>query len=152
MIEESRFLYLNKEDVRSLHARLVEWSEKGGEPMPSFDLAKHEELDAFLAAPQRRFAGSDVYPTLNEKAAIVFYTINKSQVFFNGNKRMSTMVLIAFLALNGKSLDVSPDELTKKALWLANTTSLDFPYIKEELANWIGDHTVDGRGAIQTLF
>jgi hypothetical protein len=37
-------------------------------------------------------------------------------------------------------LDVNPDELTQKALWLANTESLDFPSIKDGLAEWVRDH------------
>lgn len=91
-------------------------------------------------APQQSFYGREAYPTLEEKAAILFYTVNKKQIFLNGNKRMSTLCLLVFLGINGKTLDVSSDELTAKALWLANTESLEFPTIKEDLVNWIHQH------------
>jgi len=40
-------------------------------------------------------------------------------------------------------LNASTDELTQKALWLANTPSLAFPNIKSELVTWIKDHLTD---------
>jgi hypothetical protein len=56
-----------------------------------------------------------------------FYTVNKRQIFLNSNKRMSTLCLLVFLGVNGKEFAVKPDALTEKALWLANTNSLEFP-------------------------
>ena len=84
----------------------------------------------------------DLYPTIEEKAAILFYTINKRQTFLNGNKRMSTLSLLVFLGINGSTLTVSPDEMTEKALWLANTPSLEFPAIKKNLTSWIRDNLI----------
>ncbi|WP_264296797.1 Fic family protein [Mesorhizobium sp. B1-1-8] len=86
-----------------------------------------------------------MYESLEEKAAFLFYSINKRQIFLNGNKRMSTLCLLVFLGINGKLLQLKPDELTEKALWLANTPSLDFPTIKTELAIWIRERFVDLR-------
>jgi len=48
-----------------------------------------------------------------------------------------------FLDFNDKRLEVDPDELTAKALWLANSASLEFPQIKAELVAWIEQHLVD---------
>jgi hypothetical protein len=56
---------------------------------------------------------------------------------------MSTLSLLVFLGINGSTLTVSPDELTEKALWLANTPSLEFPEIKKNLASWIRDHLIE---------
>lgn len=95
--------------------------------------------------PRRVFEGQELYPTLAEKAAIIFYTVNKRQIFVNGNKRMSTACLLVFLGINGKQLDVSPDELTEKALWLANTSASEFQTIKAELADWIDSHLATER-------
>jgi prophage maintenance system killer protein len=64
-------------------------------------------------------------------------------MFLNGNKRMSTLCLLVFLSINEKILNVTTDELTAKALWLSKTSSLDFPVIKVELADWIRTHLVD---------
>lgn len=140
MIEERSWRYLDKEDIRSIHAALAAWAEKQGEPVPPLTHANPHDLDALVSTPRQRVFGQDAYPTLAEKAAIIFYTINKKQIFLNGNKRMSTLCLIVFLNLNSAKLDVSPDELTTKALWLANTNSLEFPAIKAELVEWIATH------------
>lgn len=143
MIAESGFLYLGKEELAGVHATLCAWSEDEGEPIPSFSLAKRADIDALIAAPRQSFFGIAAYPTLAEKAAIIFYTINKRQIFLNGNKRMSTLAMLVFLAINGKALSVSADELTAKALWLANTQSLDFPQIKIDLVSWIQGNLID---------
>jgi len=138
------FLYLNRPTIEHLHASLSAWAiERGDEPIPPFSKARIEQLDSLVEAPRRRFEGRDMYPTLEEKAAIVFYSINKQQIFLNGNKRMSTLCLLVFLAINDKWLQMPPDELTAKALWLANTPSLDFPRIKQELAEWIREHLIE---------
>lgn len=145
MIEESASStkYLDTDDYRTLHAKLAEWARTQNEPIPPFSLAKDGDLNALVSLPQQRFFGRQAYPTLEEKAAILFYTVNKRQIFLNGNKRMSTLSLLVFLGINGKELTVPPDELTRKALWLANSASIDFPQIKEELVGWIGRNLRD---------
>jgi death-on-curing protein len=133
-------LYLDREDYERIHARLAAQAEGTGEPIPSFDLAKQADLEALINTPRRSFFGHTAYPAIEDKAAIIFYTINKLQIFLNGNKRMSTLALLVFLDINGRQLDVAPDELTAKALWLAKTASLDFPEVKDELTGWIREH------------
>lgn len=138
------FQYLTRDAVAKIHVALSAWAiQNGDEPIPPVPHAKTGEIDALVDIPQRRFDGRDMYPTLEEKAAILFYSVNKQQIFLNGNKRMSTLCLLVFLGINGKWLSVPSDQLTAKALWLANTPSLDFPVIKKELADWIRSHMVD---------
>lgn len=143
MIEEnsSETKYLTTDDIAELHRKLSSSFEQGGEPIPSFERANQKCIDALVEAPRQKFYGVDAYPTIEEKAAIIFYTINKQQMFVNGNKRMSTLCLLVFLEINGRSLEVMPDALTDKALWLANTASLDFQAIKSELIDWIRSNT-----------
>jgi death-on-curing protein len=138
------FLYFDRAAIEALHAALSSWAvSHGDEPIPPLSHAKAGDIDTLISAPQQRFFGTDAYPTLEEKAAIVFYTVNKRQMFLNGNKRMSTLCLLVFLSINEKILNVTTDELTAKALWLSKTSSLDFPVIKVELADWIRTHLVD---------
>jgi len=139
MIEEN-WRYLDREDIRAIHAALAAWTEKQGEPVPPFKHANLHDIDALVSTPRQKFFGQEAYPSIAEKAAIIFYTVNKKQIFLNGNKRMSTLCMLVFLGINSKKLAVSPDELTAKALWLANTSSLEFPEIKEQLVDWIQAH------------
>ena len=55
---------------------------------------------------------------------------------------MSTLCLLTFLLMNNASLNVSPDELTAKALWLASAKAMEFPAIKTELVSWIAEHLI----------
>ena len=145
MIEErkSSMVYLSKADLQSIHASLSAKAKEDGDPIPPFSLADQGDIDSLVNIPQRSFFGREQYPTLESKAAIIYYTINHKQIFRNGNKRMSTFCLLTFLAMNGKLLDVLDDDLTKKALWLANTSAGDFQDIKEELEVWIKEHIID---------
>lgn len=139
----SSILYLDNEDYQSLHAELSDWAKSKGESIPSFDRAKRDQLEALINLPRRAFYERVAYPTLEEKAAIIFYSINKNQIFLNGNKRMSTLALGVFLKINRKKLDLAPDELREKAIELAKTASLDFPQIKVDLVKWIQERVLD---------
>jgi len=143
MTEENSVRYLDKEDIASIHASLSEWTQHQGEPIPDFSFARHADIDALVQTPRLASYGQDLYPTLAEKAAILFYTVNKKQIFLNGNKRMSTLCLLVFLGLNGKWLSLAEDKLTDKALWLATTESLEFPAVKEHLVVWLKEHLID---------
>jgi death-on-curing protein len=130
--------YLDRSTLENIHRSLSEWSNASGEPVPPFSLAKEADIEALLDVPQRRFFGFEAYPSLADKAAIIFYTINKRQIFLNGNKRMSTLCLLVFLGINGYYLSVADGELTEKALWLAQSDSIEFQAVKTDLVAWIG--------------
>lgn len=145
MTEAKKFpiQYFELSDIEIIHSIISEKFKGVGEPIPSFELAKKDKLDALINAPKRSFFGIDAYPTIYHKAAIIFYLINKDQIFANGNKRMSTACLIIFLAINGKDLNIDPDELTSKALEISQTEAGNFQQIKVELVKWIHENTKD---------
>lgn len=148
MTEEKKYLtkYLTKEDIQIIHNLLSEKFEEVGEPIPAFSFAKQNKVESLVDLPKRSFFGIDAYPTLFDKAAIIFYSINKDQIFANGNKRMSTACLAVFLIINGRALNVSPDDLTRKALELAKTDSLEFQTVKQNLCDWLQNNTIDIEG------
>ncbi len=65
--------------------------------------------------------GTELYPDIYKKAAILFYAINRNHAFGNGNKRLSVAVLIVFLYINDLILTVSQKEMRDKALEIAQT-------------------------------
>lgn len=144
MTEEKRSSvnYLSLEVIKTIHDIVSSRWEEEGEPIPPFNSASEANLDALIKLPQSSYFGEEQYPTLEGKAAIIFYTLNKKHLFSNGNKRMSVMCLSVFLILNERILTASPDELTLKAVWLANTSyDHDFSEIKVELERWIKENT-----------
>lgn len=62
-----------------------------------FALERNEGLKAILGAIYQSFAGKDVYPTIQEKAANFLYMIIKNHVFIDGNKRIAATLFIYFL-------------------------------------------------------
>ena len=62
-----------------------------------FALERNEGLKAILGAIYQSFAGRDVYPTIQEKAANFLYMIIKNHVFIDGNKRIAATLFIYFL-------------------------------------------------------
>lgn len=113
------------------------------EPVPHWDTVDKKGIHNLIAIPQSHFYGKELYPSIEEKAAIIFYTINKGHIFPNGNKRMSVFCTLYFLIINYLNLEVSTDDLRNKALWLAQTESADFQEVKKEIISWLSEHIVE---------
>jgi death-on-curing family protein len=68
------------------------------------DLFGNEKDDSFkgsIGNIYQSFAGQDVYPTLEEKAANLLYFITKNHSFSDGNKRIAATMFLYFLDKNG---------------------------------------------------
>lgn len=132
--------YLTMEDMRTLALTLaVEMFARYGEPMPSFDDPRNQlhKLDAALFSPQQSFGGQELYPSLPEKAAVLFYGIAKAHALHNGNKRIACTVLIVFLAINGYEFFCPPDQLETTVVRLAESASSDNKLMQAELTTWL---------------
>jgi death-on-curing protein len=58
-------------------------------------------LESALAQPRQSFGGSDLYPSLAEKAAALGFSLIQNHAFVDGNKRIAHAVMETFLVLNG---------------------------------------------------
>ena len=68
------------------------------------DLFGKEKDDSFkgsIGNIYQSFAGQDIYPTLEEKAAHLLYFVTKNHSFFDGNKRIAATIFLYFLDKNG---------------------------------------------------
>ena len=63
-----------------------------------------------LARPAASAFGQDAYPTLELKAAALMSSIARNHALFDGNKRLSWVLTIAFLNINGWDLHMTLDE------------------------------------------
>jgi len=97
-------------------------------------------LDSAINQPRQTFGGKELYPTLVDKAAILFYAINKNHPFRNGNKRISAASLIVFLFINDMWLDVGKSEMVKKTLEIAKSPMNKMSEVIEDIKLWIGEH------------
>lgn len=72
------------------------------------DLFGNEKDDSFkssLATIYQTFGGTDLYPSIEEKAAHLLYFITKNHSFSDGNKRIAAFLFLYFLERNGVLFD-----------------------------------------------
>lgn len=122
-------IILSKKQILLLHTQLLE--ETGG----SDGIRDEGLLDSALNAPFQGFGDTDVFPSIQQKAARLGYGLVKNHAFIDGNKRIGAHAMLVFLALNKVELDYTQDELSEIFLQIAAGES-GF----EELLHWITSH------------
>lgn len=65
-----------------------------------FALERNKGLSSIIENIYATFAGNDVYPSIEEKAANFLYLITKNHTFIDGNKRIAATLFIYFLEFN----------------------------------------------------
>ena len=66
-----------------------------------FGREKDDSFAGSIGNIYQSFAGKDVYPSLEEKAANLLYFVTKNHSFFDGNKRIAATMFLYFLDKNG---------------------------------------------------
>jgi prophage maintenance system killer protein len=66
-----------------------------------FGNEKDDSFRGSLAAIYQTFGGSDLYPSVEEKAANLLYFVIKNHSFSDGNKRIAAFLFVWFLEKNG---------------------------------------------------
>lgn len=74
---------------------------KFGDSSSLFGNEKDDSFKGSIGAIYQSFAGEDLYPTLEEKAANLLYFVTKNHSFFDGNKRIAATMFLYFLDKNG---------------------------------------------------
>lgn len=82
-----------------------------------FGKLRGDEFEGILRTIYQSFGGEEVYPTVAEKAANLFYFIIKDHPFFDGNKRIASLLFVTFLHMNEYGLTKEGDlKISDKAL------------------------------------
>ena len=74
---------------------------KFGDHSSLFGNEKDDSFKGSIGAIYQSFAGKDLYPSLEEKAANLLYFVTKNHSFSDGNKRIAATMFIYFLDKNG---------------------------------------------------
>jgi death-on-curing protein len=82
-------------------------------------------IEAALGSPRAGFGGVEVYPDLPTKAAVLTYTLAKSQACIDGNKRIALILLNEFLSINGAALEMTDDAAVDMILEAAESDRAD---------------------------
>ena len=120
---------LTQEQILMLHSELI--SATGGTDGVR-DLGL---LSSALNAPFQQFENTDLFPTIQQKAARLGYGLIKNHAFVDGNKRIGAHVMLIFLEINGIYLEYTQKEFYTMVLNVASG-NLD----TEEITKWILDH------------
>lgn len=103
-------IHLTAEQVLFLHDRLVE--ETGG----LHGVRDLGGLESALARPQAAFGGTEFYPDLMTKAAVLMDGLIRNHPFIDGNKRTGIVTAALFLQVNGYRLTATNAELEDFAI------------------------------------
>ncbi len=124
--------YLTLAELIELHRRIIVQS-GGADGIRDLGLA-----ESALAQPRMSFGGSELYPTLAEKAAALCFSLVMNHPFVDGNKRIGHAAMETFLVMNGFELDADIDDSETVILRLAAGELGRMPFTK-----WVGEHVTD---------
>ncbi|WP_099877408.1 type II toxin-antitoxin system death-on-curing family toxin, partial [Streptococcus suis] len=91
-------------------------------------------IESSLSSAFCTYFGVEKYPSIEEKAARLCYSLVNNHAFLDGNKRIGVFVMIIFLELNGIVLNQTDDEIVKLGLGVASS-ELDYDAILEYIRN-----------------
>jgi DNA ligase (NAD+) len=111
---------LNK--VREAVASLRRELQERGEATEIFGHERQDGLSGILGAVRQSFAGQEVYPTIEEKAAHLLYFVVKDHPFTDGNKRIGSFLFLLFLQLNQHRTTVDDKALVALTLLIASSS------------------------------
>ena len=93
-------------------------------------------LESALELPFAGFGSQAFYPTLEEKAARLGYSLIANHPFVDGNKRIGIFTMLTFLQVNGAQLSCTNEDVIYAAL---SAASGQMTY--EGLLEWVRAHT-----------
>jgi death-on-curing protein len=92
-------------------------------------------LESALEAAFSEFGGVEFYPTKEEKAARLGYSLISNHAFVDGNKRIGMYIMLTFLEVNGIHMDCTNEDVVHAGLSVAAGT-MDY----EDLLAWVQEH------------
>ena len=118
-------------EVIELHEMVV--AQSGG----GMGIREMGGLESAVAQSQMTFGGIDLYPTLEDKAASLAFSLVMNHPFVDGNKRIGHAAMETFLMLNGHEIDAGIDEQEDVFLKLAAGA-----FKQEVFTAWVTSHVV----------
>ena len=103
----------SKEKVLLLHQLMAEAT--GGE----VGVRNEALLESAIQSCFATFDGADLYPTKEEKAAQLGFSLVSNHAFVDGNKRIGIYVMLSFLALNGINIYAENREVYELGMAIA---------------------------------
>ncbi len=124
-------ILLTVEEIAALHDKLIDRT--GG----SHGLRDRNLLESAVYSAMSGFEGSEAYPTIEEKAARLMYSLTNNHAFVDGNKRIGVFTMLMTLQLNNVTIRYTQTELISLGLSVA-----DGKTGYNEILEWITEHKI----------
>ena len=124
-------ILLTVEEITALHNKLIDRT--GG----THGLRDQSLLESAIYSAISGFDGSEAYPTIEEKAARLMYSLTNNHAFVDGNKRIGVFTMLMTLQLNNVKINCTQAELISLGLSVAEGKT---GYI--EILDWITKHKI----------
>ena len=134
-ISSQKSISLTPEEVRNKLGELKRELIRKGEASDLFAIERNHGIEQILGAVDQTFGGQELYPSIEEKAAHLFYFTIKDHPFSDGNKRSGAFIFLEFLRKNNAllkkdgAIKISDTALTALALLIAESN----PKEKEQM-------------------
>lgn len=92
-------------------------------------------LDSAVHRPQVSVFGSDAYPSIDAKAAVLLESLVRNHALVDGNKRIGWLATVVFYGLNDLSLEAPDNDAYDLVISIASGTST-YQEAAELLAQW----------------
>ena len=104
----------------------------------SYQLLNENQLHYLVEIVGAKLGGTELFPTLPQKAAVYAHHIITGHLFSDGNKRIGLTCALAFLVLNGCSLHRNiEDSIIELGFNIADGTITDLEIIADHIQQWI---------------
>lgn len=121
----------SKEKILLLHQVMAEAT--GGD----IGIRDDDLLESAIENVYATFDGVELYPSKEEKAARLGYSLISNHAFVDGNKRIGMYIMISFLELNGIKIEASNEEVAKLGLDVASGKANYGDILK-----WVNKHKI----------
>ena len=122
-------ILLTVEEVIELHEKLV--GRTGG----SHGLRDKSLLESAVYSAVSAFGDSEAYPSVEEKAARLMFSLTNNHAFVDGNKRIGVLTMLMTLQLNNIKLSYTQAELIDLGLSVADGSAN-----YDAILTWIKKH------------
>ena len=129
-------VYLTEKQIEKINALVIQRYS----PKEQIQTVSPSALNMIVNLPEQFVFGKPLYPTIFDKATVLFVQLIKKHVFANANKRTAFFVLVKFLQLNGYHFTVSVEEAVDMCVTIAVETLTDEKMIS--YSKWVSEHSI----------
>ena len=107
-------ILLTVEEISDLHDKLIE--RIGG----SHGLRDQSLLESAVYSAMSGFGDNEAYPSVEEKAARLMFSLTNNHAFVDGNKRIGVLTMLMTLQLNNVKIKYTQTELISLGISVAD--------------------------------